>query len=784
MKTQSTKLLWKLALAFAVVGILGAAAFSQWPVPGPELVAKTRQELRRRGFKTDLSEFDFSTSPELRAREAALTTLGSRQSDGLPRQWPDLMEMVGNQAAVVLWNRQLLKWPGGTRPDMGDQVTWDELGEVLHENQKELEAACMAALSGPIRFNLEASHGSSMLLRHLSVLKNLQQAFAARALLALHQGKLGGAWTNLMAATRVVTAWEPEPAEVSELVRFAMTKSAFEVTWQALQTNAWSDQQLAQLQGEWEAVDFWRLLPETAAFERASHAASYEEERSHPPGNSRLSLTAFMKSAWRSPSSAWSEIRYRWNQGSYLRGGQYEEQRDLLLFDQQREIELRNAARAPTWAQMRQLPGITNRPVFRTKYYSPIRSRLETREISLAFQRGGQGLLGRAAEAEAQRRILITALGFERHHARHGAYPKALVALAPEFLKTVPLDFMDGKSLRYQLNDDGHCLLYSVGLDCVDDGGKMIGNERGTAANFHAGSLAVLPTSDIAWPIPASATAVAALRGQQSAGYEQKADEAGFSQAQAQWAHAARHQAEVEKLLAAPASNPPDIDYRGRPLSEWLRSPNSVATNRLTLRGMFTLRQVTTGAEPEWVTFELPLSYDALQRVGEIYLLIDTNNDDSDEGCVVQQMDCRRADNGDCLLAWNTIYESPGKHALRVGLRPFNSLPGTEAIVGPPLPLVISNLCQFSLNSATFDPQLGAVFLLKLPETNGQYVLKLQTIDGILLRTLAGATSSGIGKVRWDLNDERGQRCTGDAFNSLWSITLPGSGRTQTLKGP
>jgi hypothetical protein len=97
---------------------------------------------------------------------------------------------------------------------------------------------------------------------------------------------------------------------------------------------------------------------------------------------------------------------------------------------------------------------------------------------------------------------------------------------------------------------------------------------------------------------------------------------------------------------------------------------------------------------------------------------------------------------------------------------------------------VISNLCQFSVNSAEFDPRLGAAFLLKLPETNGQYVLKCQTTDGIVLKTMPGATSKGIVKVRWDLNDERGQRFTGDAFDTLWTITLPGSGRTQTLKGP
>ena len=84
----------------------------------------------------------------------------------------------------------------------------------------------------------------------------------------------------------------------------------------------------------------------------------------------------------------------------------------------------------------------------------------------------GQSLLGLAAEAEARRRILIAAIALKRYRGRHGGYPKALQELVPELLQSPPIDFMDGKPLRYQLTDDGHFVLYSVGLDCVDDGGN------------------------------------------------------------------------------------------------------------------------------------------------------------------------------------------------------------------------------------------------------------------------------------------------------------------------
>jgi hypothetical protein len=47
-----------------------------------------------------------------------------------------------------------------------------------------------------------------------------------------------------------------------------------------------------------------------------------------------------------------------------------------------------------------------------------------------------------------------------------------LASLAPQFLKTVPVDVMDGQPLRYRRLSDTNALLYSVGLNLKDDGGR------------------------------------------------------------------------------------------------------------------------------------------------------------------------------------------------------------------------------------------------------------------------------------------------------------------------
>jgi len=98
--------------------------------------------------------------------------------------------------------------------------------------------------------------------------------------------------------------------------------------------------------------------------------------------------------------------------------------------------------------------------------------------------------------------------------------------------------------------------------------------------------------------------------------------------------------------------------------------------------------------------------------------------------------------------------------------------------------ITTTNLCQFSLDSATYSVERGATFHARLPETNGLYTIECVTLNGEHLATLTGSTTNGEFKTIWNLEDTHGQRLTGETFNSIVYLTLPDSGRTQTLKGP
>jgi hypothetical protein len=71
---------------------------------------------------------------------------------------------------------------------------------------------------------------------------------------------------------------------------------------------------------------------------------------------------------------------------------------------------------------------------------------------------------------------LLVAFALAAYHRENGKYPAQLDALAPAYLARVPTDRFSGKALIYRPGDNGY-LLYSVGVNGKDDGGRTYGDE-------------------------------------------------------------------------------------------------------------------------------------------------------------------------------------------------------------------------------------------------------------------------------------------------------------------
>ena len=83
--------------------------------------------------------------------------------------------------------------------------------------------------------------------------------------------------------------------------------------------------------------------------------------------------------------------------------------------------------------------------------------------------------------SETQNDLLMVALALRAYRVEHGAYPKSLPELAPAYLRKIPDDpFALKGPLRYKLVGNKP-VLYSVGPDARDEGGRPIDDPRGNA---------------------------------------------------------------------------------------------------------------------------------------------------------------------------------------------------------------------------------------------------------------------------------------------------------------
>ena len=91
-------------------------------------------------------------------------------------------------------------------------------------------------------------------------------------------------------------------------------------------------------------------------------------------------------------------------------------------------------------------------------------------KLQEVFREGAQGVLFFQTVCQE----VTVACALERCRLAHSQYPASLDALIPAWLKQVPADLLvpSGAPLKYHREADGGFVLYSVGLNGVDDQGK------------------------------------------------------------------------------------------------------------------------------------------------------------------------------------------------------------------------------------------------------------------------------------------------------------------------
>jgi hypothetical protein len=463
--------------------------------------------LRRLDLQLSASEFK---RPPLEENGApALLKASAEIADGtaLPNNAPPRRFLLPSGRAIVGFKED--EWFSGSTTNNN----WQQVAADLSSNSTAL-ANIASALEKPLRNELDLSLAPNLPFTHLVETKKPASWFAAAAQLALRDGHRERALQHLIAAVRLQRMVAEDRLLISELVRIAVAAIAQSATWDALQYDGWTDPELANLQKEWESrprLESIRLaLQGEIVF---MHEAHQNLRRSHAETVKMLfwqdELAASAEFGDLVAGDKWDALPF----GPFLKKQVYGRVWRFAWTDQSQARALQETRRIVEALQ--QASATTNLgPVLRLNetHYQNQANRSAYDQLRfpdpLSDATLGRAVV-RAFKSETEAQMTVAAIGLKRYLTRHGKAPAALQDLVPEFLSSIPADYMDGTPLKYRATSDGAYLLYSSGENQVDDGGSSEPREESKALRNPWERL------DVVWPGPASPGELEAYRAEQ-----------------------------------------------------------------------------------------------------------------------------------------------------------------------------------------------------------------------------------------------------------------------------
>jgi hypothetical protein len=467
-------------------------------VRGQVSLARFKRELIARGEKLTFREL-IPPVPEGENGAPEILEAVKRLQNGavLPDNYPPIMRVMPSGRAIVSFRES--EWIDGKKTNH-----WDQLSADLKTNEAALDQIRLALEKQVFNNNLDYSQGFRMRCDHLAPPKRLAFWLGAASQRALHEGKPHEALESLVAQIRLPRLLREDRVLISELVRIAIAAIARVATWEALQADGLTDEDLAHIQQAWQTEDFMTAMARSLEGERVYCETAFEQLR-----HSNKDAVELLSWQEEFPFPFEGEIHRPWWRGEVRRelycrvwrfAWSYQDER-LYLEHMQRLLEvIREAMIKKSLADVQPIVAQLDEESSNKNLYDQLRysSALSVSTISYGVKK--------AMRAETERSATICAIALKRYSIRHGKSSASLDALVPEFLSSVPIDYMDGKPMKYHLNADGTFTLYSVGEDGKDDGGDAsLLPDKKSFRNLW-------DKRDFIWPTPALPEEVEAYR--------------------------------------------------------------------------------------------------------------------------------------------------------------------------------------------------------------------------------------------------------------------------------
>jgi hypothetical protein len=334
------------------------------------------------------------------------------------------------------------------------------LADFVQHNRDALKFFAQGAQYEQCRYPIDLTKGSDTLLPHLMGIKHGMQLAEMSAILDAENNDEKQAANDVLMTLALARSLKAEPVLISQLVRSAGVSLAVDALNQVVNRTTLPPESLSELSKAFQNMEDYDARGEgfsrAMASERTMHLALL---------NNPAKLVRDLSTAG---ATDLSDQQCRRLVEHLKQAASLKEEHDYLDTTYQQLLSARKEAfpeRLKVVADlMRQrVTEATDRGLL----------------LNVWLSDGLDKHVNREARCLANLRLALTAVVLEQFRAAHNnRYPASLSELTPNDLNTTLMDPFDGQPLRYQKQATGY-VLYSIGWDLKDDGGKPMNGKGG-----------------------------------------------------------------------------------------------------------------------------------------------------------------------------------------------------------------------------------------------------------------------------------------------------------------
>lgn len=476
-----------IALIAIILLVAGYYAFSSMQrARNRKALAAYQAQLRTQGEWLTLADAGYPFALETNANLTHFVALADqlRGKSSLPGMLL-YQPYAGPGRLQIIWRAPMLPASGSNVAP----VAWARLAADC-DSAAEILAMLRAELAHPPRrFGWDYTNPFATTPKNPFVQKRVvAQFFAADTLVALHDGQLPRAQSNLHALTQLVQVHRDDFTLVSAMIRVAIAGLSLSATAQALPADGWDESSLLALQQDWQAIDLGQALETGMVGERLFGLTAFEKVR-----QAGLRELFKLTSLGSRSSGGLEEMKDHIAGASVSAYWRSHMDMDQLFYlrHMQGRMELIRQLRTNASGCRLSAAIATQQNEFQAMLSAPLA------KYQYRFSANVMPSYARAFDTtirnETERRLTVTAIALKRFHLRHGRHPETLAELVPQFLSAVPIDPWSGEPLAYRRNAAGGFTLYSVGEDGRDDGGDITSATPARQPDLWSGRDAVWP---------------------------------------------------------------------------------------------------------------------------------------------------------------------------------------------------------------------------------------------------------------------------------------------------